>query len=83
MMCKSTENLLILKLNHPISEDSVLKYIDSPSDYILRKRLGLDEEEVSAIRVAYGYYQETVKLVLENRLEKLRRRRETKVRTAI
>ena len=51
MMCKSRENLLILKLNHPISEDSVLKYIDSPSDYILRKRLGLDEEEVSAIRV--------------------------------
>lgn len=83
MMCKSRENLLILKLNHPISEDSVLKYIDSPSDYILRKRLGLDEEEASAIRVAYGYYQETVKLVLENRLEKLRRRRETKVRTAI
>ena len=83
MMCKSRENLLILKLNNPISEDSVLKYIDSPSDYILRKRLGLDEEEVSAIRVAYGYYQETVKLVLENRLEKLRRRRETKVRTAI
>lgn len=74
---------MILKLNYPISEDSVLKYIDSPSDYILKKRLGLDEEEVSAIRVAYGYYQETVRLVLENRLEKLRRRRETKVRTAV
>lgn len=82
-MYKNRENLLILKLNYPISEDSVLKYIDSPSDYILKKRLGLDEEEVSAIRVAYGYYQETVRLVLENRLEKLRRRRETKVRTAV
>ena len=60
MSVKSKENLLVLKLEHPLCEESMVKYIDFPSDYILRKRLGLADDEVSTIRQAYGYFQDTV-----------------------
>ena len=72
MMRKSKENLLILKLEHPMVEDSILKYIDFPSEYLLRKRLELSDEEIVTIRQAYGYYQDTVRDVLLARLERLR-----------
>lgn len=71
-MRKSKENLLILKLEHPMVEDSILKYIDFPSEYLLRKRLELSDEEIVTIRQAYGYYQDTVRDVLLARLERLR-----------
>lgn len=72
MMRKSKENLLILKLEYPLVEESILKYIDFPSEYLLRKRLELSEEEIGTIRQAYGYYQDTVRDVLQARLEHLR-----------
>lgn len=72
MMRKSKENLLILKLECPVIEDSLLKYIDFPSEYLLRKRLELSDEEIVTIRQAYGYYQDTVREVLQARLEHLR-----------
>ena len=72
MMRKSKENLLDLKLNHPLTEESMVKYIDFPSDYILRKRLELSDEEVMTIRQAYGYFQDTVRDVLRARVERLR-----------
>ena len=50
MSRKSKENLLVLKLEHPLYEESLVKYIDFPSDYILRKRLALNEDEVATIR---------------------------------
>lgn len=64
MLRKSKENLLVLKLEHPLYEESLVKYIDFPSDYILRKRLALNEDEVATIRQAYGYFQDTVREVL-------------------
>ena len=72
MMRKSKENLLILKLEYPLVEESILKYIDFPSEYLLRKRLELSEEEIGTIRQAYGYYQDTVRDVLQAHLEHLR-----------
>lgn len=72
MMRKSKENLLILKLEYPVIEDRLLKYIDFPSEYLLRKRLELSDEEIVTIRQAYGYYQDTVREVLQMRLEHLR-----------
>lgn len=71
-MRKSKENLLILKLEYPVIEDRLLKYIDFPSEYLLRKRLELSDEEIVTIRQAYGYYQDTVREVLQTRLEHLR-----------
>ena len=49
--------------------------IDFPSDYILRKRLGLADDEVSTIRQAYGYFQDTVREVLQARVDRLKRAR--------
>lgn len=71
-MRKSKENLLILKLEYPPVEESILKYIDFPSEYLLRKRLELSDEEIVTIRQAYGYYQDTVRDVLQARLKHLR-----------
>ena len=75
MSRKSKENLLVLKLEHPLYEESLVKYIDFPSDYILRKRLALNEDEVATIRQAYGYFQDTVREVLQARVDRLRCRR--------
>ena len=75
MSRKSKENLLVLKLEHPLYEESLVKYIDFPSDYILRKRLALNEDEVATIRQAYGYFQDTVREVLQARVDRLRGRR--------
>ena len=72
MMRKSKENLLVLKLDHPLIQESMVKYIDFPSEYLLVKRLGLSGEEVTVIRQAYGYYQDTVRQVLQARLTRLR-----------
>lgn len=72
MTRKSKENLLILKLGYPVIEDRLLKYIDFPSEYLLRKRLELSDEEIVTIRQAYGYYQDTVREVLQMRLERLK-----------
>lgn len=72
MMRKSKENLLILKLEYPLVEESILKYIDFPSEYLLRKRLELSDEEIVTIRQAYGYYQDTVRDVLQARLKHLK-----------
>ncbi len=75
MSRKSKENLLALKLEYPLVEESMVKYIDFPSDYILRKRLGLADNEVSMIREAYGYFQDTVREVLQARVDRLKRAR--------
>ena len=75
MSRKSKENLLALKLEYPLVEESMVKYIDFPSDYILRKRLGLADDEVSTIRQAYGYFQDTVREVLQARVDRMKRAR--------
>ena len=75
MSRKSKENLLALKLEYPLVEESMVKYIDFPSDYILCKRLGLADNEVSMIREAYGYFQDTVREVLQARVDRLKRAR--------
>lgn len=58
-MRKSKENLLVLKLKHPLIEESLVKYIEFPSEYLLKKRLELSDEEVlihsSSLRVFSGY----------------------------
>ncbi len=72
MMRKSKENLLVLKLDYPIMQESMVKYIDFPSEYLLCRRLGLSPQETAVIRQAYGYYQDTVREVLQARLARLR-----------
>ena len=71
-MRKSKENLLVLKLKHPLIEESLVKYIEFPSEYLLKKRLELSDEEVLTIRQAYGYFQDTVREVLQARVDRMK-----------
>ena len=78
MMRKSKENLLVLKLKHPLIEESLVKYIEFPSEYLLKKRLELSDEEVLTIRQAYGYFQDTVREVLQARVDRMKAARTLK-----
>lgn len=77
-MRKSKENLLVLKLKHPLIEESLVKYIEFPSEYLLKKRLELSDEEVLTIRQAYGYFQDTVREVLQARVDRMKAARTLK-----
>ena len=63
-----------MKLDYPVCESGVISYIGIPTDYILKNRLHLKTDDVFTIREAYARYQDTVRDVLIeaiNRQEKL------------
>ncbi|MDD4820346.1 MAG: hypothetical protein PHD21_05895 [Flavobacteriales bacterium] len=83
MNVEKIEKILELRIKYPTSEQGIKKYVDMPTDYVLRKRLHLNENQVQDIRMAYAVYQDKVLEVLTNRLTVLRQRRESRERNAV
>ena len=74
MKKSSCKKLWKMKLDYPVCESGVISYIGIPTDYILKNRLHLKTDDVFTIREAYARYQDTVRDVLIeaiNRQEKL------------
>lgn len=74
MKKSSHKKLWKMKLDYPVCEAGVISYIGIPTDYILKNRLHLKTDDVFTIREAYARYQDTVRDVLIeaiNRQEKL------------
>ena len=59
------------RLKYPVMIDGFVEYVGIPSDYILKNRLCLNNDDVFKIRLAYGVYQDTVKGVLSEKLARL------------
>lgn len=59
------------RLKYPVMIDGFVEYVGIPSDYILRDRLCLNNDDVFKIRLAYGVYQDTVRCVLSEKLARL------------
>lgn len=80
---RKKENILTLRIKFPIVEQGIKTYVGVPTDYILHKRLHLNDVQVQQIRMAYALYQDTVYQVLCAEVQNIRRRRQLREKNAL
>lgn len=76
MKKETKENIWQMKLKYPINDGGVEYYIGIPTDFMLKNRLHLREEQITIIRQSFAQYQDVVREVLQECVDKHKSMRE-------